>query len=370
MSHNLYFDNASTSFPKPQALENAACSYLRRGGNYGRASYHRAVENVRVVESCRDALGRFIGVDGDNIVFTKNATEASNVVLSSLGLCGQKVLVSPLEHNAVMRVLHHLGADVEVMECASDDGTINTDWLGDRCAKGDLRLVCVNHISNVNGVVQPLDIVSEIVVNCGAKLFVDASQSVGVCEVVHSDYIIFTGHKALYGCVGVGGFYARDIESVKSFIFGGTGSNSDSFEMPDFSPDKFEAGTSNIIGIEMLLAALQNRPIANHTREDFLKLLDSIKMIEGITLYCAADRTMQAELFSVTHCSATVSDFAQQLYDKYGFEVRKGLHCAPLAHKTLGTFSEGTVRFSLSAYHTAEDLRYLCSSIEQICAKF
>lgn len=369
MQYNLYFDNGSTSYPKPKELEQAAISYLRRGGNYGRASYARAVENVRMVESCRDMLGKFLGLNGDNIIFTKNATEASNVVLSSLDLKGKRVLVSPLEHNAVMRVLHNIGADIEVMEWLLD-GTINTKWLRERCKKGDVQLLCVNHVSNVNGVVQPLKSVSEIAESCSVPLFVDASQSVGVCDVVEADYLIFTAHKSLYGCVGVGGFYARDLDSVKSFVYGGTGSNSDSFEMPDFAPDKFEAGTSNIIGIEMLLAALQNRPKPNHSTDDFLDVLESIRKIDGITLYCAQNSQMQAELFSITHSRMSVSSFAQRLYDSYGFEVRKGLHCAPLAHKTLGSFGDGTVRFSLSAYHTVEDLRYLRSSIEELCAKF
>ncbi|MEG1935334.1 MAG: aminotransferase class V-fold PLP-dependent enzyme, partial [Rikenellaceae bacterium] len=187
-------------------------------------------------------------------------------------------------------------------------------------------------------------------------------------DIYPADYIIFTGHKALYGSAGIGGFYARDITSISPYLYGGTGSNSDSYEMPDYAPDKFEAGTANIIGIEMLLAALQNRPEPQHTKEDFLEVLARIEKIDGIVLYRSNDLKMQAELFSIQHIRINVSDLAQSIYDNYGFEVRKGLHCAPLAHKTLGTFSEGTVRFSLSAYHTAEDLNYLCNSLEELCA--
>ena len=374
MKKNLYFDNASTSFPKPKEIEAAALSYIRRGGNYGRAAYNRGVENTKVVEECRDALAQFIykgneAVSGDNIIFTKSATEASNLVLRSLDLRGKKVLVSPLEHNAVMRPLVDIGADVEVLK-ASSDGRVSADELS-KYDFSEVALIVINHISNVNGVVQPVEEIALISKINGVKLMVDASQSIGsgVTKEVEADFIIFAGHKSLFGATGVGGLYARDTSLLRPLVFGGTGSNSDSFEMPSFAPDRFEAGTPNILGIEVLLAAIKHRPEPLHTKQQFLEMLKDIKKIKGVLVYCANYDSNQSELFSIRCDNIDHSLFVQHLYDDYGIEIRSGLHCSPLAHRSLGSFDAGLVRFSLSPYHTIEDLNYLCSSLKELCAK-
>ena len=381
---NLYFDNAATSYPKPKALEDAAIKSLRRGGNYGRSSYGRSIENVRVVELCRDELANFIGVDADKLCFTKNATEASNTILSALNLKGKKVLVSPLEHNAVMRPLTAAGAEIEVIEHHSD-GLIDIDAFRDR-EFTNIELVCINHAGSVNGVIQPLSQIREITATHNIKLFVDATQAVGALSAtIHNsstltspnnytplygyaeiDYLIFTGHKSLYGPVGTGAFYIKEPQNIPPHLFGGTGSNSDSYNMPSFLPDKFEAGTPNIMGIEMLLAALQNRPQPQHTREDFRNLLERLKEIKGLELFIAKEFNNQIELFSIRDKNISIGDFTQKLWDNYKIEVRKGLHCAPLAHRSIGTYKDGTIRFSLSPYHTMADLEYLCSAIKTI----
>ncbi len=376
---NLYFDNAATSYPKPKALEDAAIKALRRGGNYGRSSYGRSVENVRVVELCRDELANFIGVDADNLCFTKNATEASNIILSALNLKGEKVLVSPLEHNAVMRPLTAAGAEIEVLEHYSD-GLIDIEAFTNR-EFSNVELICINHAGSVNGVIQPLSQIIEITTAHNIKLFVDATQAVGALHNSNStnpyyatssynysdiDYLIFTGHKSLYGPVGTGAFYIKEPKNIPPYLFGGTGSNSDSYNMPYFLPDKFEAGTPNIIGIEMLLAALQNRPKPNHTRVEFRQLIERLKEIETLELFIANDFNNQIELFSIRGNNISIGEFTQKLWDNYKIEVRKGLHCAPLAHRSIGTYKEGTIRFSLSPYHTKEDLEYLYNAIETI----
>ncbi len=378
---NLYFDNAATSYPKPKALEDAAIKALRRGGNYGRSSYSRSVENVRVVELCRDELANFIGVDADNLCFTKYATEASITILSALNLKGKKVLVSPLEHNAVMRPLTAAGAEIEVIEHHSD-GLINIEAFIKR-EFTNIELVCINHAGSVNGVIQPLAQIREITAAHNIKLFVDATQAVGALpyttsqEISHSnhkptynyaeiDYLIFTGHKSLYGPVGTGAFYIKEPQSIPPLLFGGTGSNSDSYNMPYFLPDKFEAGTPNIMGIEMLLAALQNRPQPQHSREDFKNLLEELKKIKELQLFIAEEFNNQIELFSLRDKNISIGEFTQKLWDNYKIEVRKGLHCAPLAHRSIGTYKDGTIRFSLSPYHTMADLEYLYNAIKTI----
>ncbi len=304
MKRNLYFDNASTSFPKPKEIEDAALNNIRRGGNYGRAAYRRSVDNTRIVEECRDALALFIDSDkrevsGDNIIFTKSATEAANMIFRSLRLKGKRVLVSPLEHNAIMRPLIEIGAYVEVLKSGSDGRVSPTELC--KYDFADVELIVVNHISNVNGVVQPIKEIAEIAETHGVKLMVDASQSMGssVTKEVEADFIIFAGHKSLFGATGVGGLYARDISVIKPLVFGGTGSNSDSFEMPSFAPDKFEAGTPNILGIEILLAAIRHKPEPLHTRAEFTTLINDVKKIKGLIVYCANSEENQSELFSI-----------------------------------------------------------------------
>ncbi len=374
MERNLYFDNAATSFPKPREVEDAALRYLRRGGNYGRAAYARSVENVRVVEACRDAIAALIrkdsgSVSGDNIVFTKNATESANLVIRSLGLKGRKVLVSPLEHNAIMRPLADVGAVVEVLPCGVD-GRVDVEAMSSYDFS-DVALVIVNHVSNVNGVVQPVEKIASLLSEREVYFMIDASQSMGSgsMQIEETDFIVFTGHKSLLGPPGVGGLYFRDDKLITPLLYGGTGSNSDSYEMPNFAPDKFEAGTPNILGIEMLLAALNNKPEAMHTREEFELMLGEIKSIYGLKVFCAEDISCQGEVFGVVYNVGDFSLFSRKLYSDYGIETRNGLHCSPLAHRSIGSFDTGLVRFSLSPYHTSEDLHYLCDSLKRLCAE-
>ncbi|MFI3322625.1 MAG: aminotransferase class V-fold PLP-dependent enzyme [Rikenellaceae bacterium] len=364
MELNLYFDNSATSFPKPKELEEAAVSYLRRGGNYGRASYSRAVENVRVVEQCRDRLSELFSVNDDNIFFTKNATESSNLIINSLELKGKRVLVSGMEHNATMRPLFHAGAIIDTMECGSD-GLVDLEKAKD-IDFTNYSLVCVNHTSNVNGVIEPISQLSKLTEG-KTLLYIDASQSAGSFDFDFcGDFVIFTAHKSLLGTTGVGGFYVKEPDKLEPLQKGGTGSNSANYEMPSTLPDKFEAGTPNIMGIEMLLAALDFRPEKLHARADFFSLLEKVKKIENIEVFAANLPENQAELFSVQFENLGIAAASDILYEKYGIEIRRGLHCAPLAHKTLKTYPEGTIRISLSPYHTKEDLDFLYNSLLEI----
>lgn len=377
---NLYFDNASTSYPKPKQVLEAIVDYINNcGGTYGRASYGRIVGATMIVEECRDLLGEMLGLeDGSNIFFTQNATHAANVVLKGLDWGAKaKVLISPLEHNAVMRPLQDLSqtknVQFEVLP-SLEDGMIDCQALKRIETKG-VSLLIVNHQSNVNGVIQPLSEVCLWAKSRELKVMIDATQSVGYQNIdlkdLGVDYCIFTGHKGLQGCNGVGGFYAKDPDSIKELMQGGTGSLSDSYLMPKALPDRFEAGTPNITGIVGLCAALKNPLKANHTRDDFNTLLQKIKLINSVDVYCARDfenPTAQGEVFSITHKTLSASELCEILYEKYGIETRQGLHCAPLAHKTLGTFSQGgTVRFSLSPNHSVADLEFLFNSIYEIC---
>lgn len=397
---NLYFDNASTSFPKPQEVAQAMGAYLDAcGGTYGRASYGRVVVATGLVEECRDLVAEVIGTSrAENIFFTANATQAANTVLSGIELRGRCVWVSPMEHNAVMRPLDHLVrvgmvSGVRVLP-ADDDGIIDLVAMGE-LDFSDAGLVVVNHMSNVNGVVQNIagimEVIRQYTTRTSAqvpKMMVDCSQSVGAVEVDVDgwgvDYLIFTGHKALCGPMGVGGFYAAEPESVEPLIYGGTGSRSDSFEMPDSYPDRFEAGTPNIVGIVGLGAALRTvdgggtganscragyaMGVISHSREDFEGFVRHIEAhASQITVHRPSDIARMGEVVSITHSRLGPSALADRLYSEHGIQVRQGLHCAPLAHRSIGSFDTGgTVRISFSRFHTADDLRHLADILTKI----
>ena len=373
--HNTYFDNAATSFPKPPQVAEAISRYLNEeGGTYGRAAYERVRNATMQVEDCRDALANLLGVnEAENIAFTANATAGLNAILLGLALkSGARVWVSPLEHNAVMRPLRHLQEtiDIEIKTLpAGNDGCIDITAL-ENLPANDCDLLVINHLSNINGVIQSIDEIARIAHAKGWLIVLDASQSLGEIPVNAGewdiDFVAFTGHKGLLGPTGTGGFYAKNPSLLRPTVFGGTGSLSESYDMPDELPDRFQPGTPNVAGIIGLLAALENRQTPQHSRNDFFECLNAIEKLPGIRLYKANNPAQQGELFSLTHERLSTGDFAQLIYDRHGIETRSGLHCAPLAHRSLGTFPSGTVRFSLSPYHTPDDLACLIKAIADV----
>lgn len=368
---NTYFDNAATSFPKPPEVALRMCRFMNEeGGTYGRAAYPRVQNATAMVEQCRDALASVMGVSvAEHIAFTSNATTAINAVLLGLNLPrGFRIGVSPLEHNAIMRPLYHLGqtTGIEIVVLPHfSDGCIDVGAL--KTSGMALDMLAINHVSNVNGVIQPVEKLAVLARANSWRILLDASQSLGEIPVDAAhwglDYVAFTGHKALRGPAGTGGFYAKEPHLISPTIFGGTGSLSQSYEMPDDLPDRFQAGTPNLVGIAGLLAAIENKPAPMHLRSEFLRLLASLRSIDGCTVYSAIEENRQSELFSFAHQRLSPSEIAQRLQDRHGIDTRAGLHCAPLAHRSIGSFPIGTVRIALSPYHTGEDLEYLLKAV-------
>ena len=361
---NSYFDNASTSFPKPKEVAEAISDYLNNvGGTYGRGATSRILDSSAIVESCRDMLADQLGVsDAEKVFFSYGATDAACALLFGLKLEG-KVWVSPLEHNAVMRPLQSLQDKGQIEICVmptKEDGAIDIEAF-DLIDHSEDALWVVNYQSNVNGLIQPIEALSKIKAEIG--LMLDLTQAMGSqtfqLEDMGIDYAFFTGHKGLLGPTGTGGYYIEKPELITPFRFGGTGSRSESFEMPEFYPDRLEAGTPNIVGIVGLEAAMSYKPEPLHSKEDFFVLLDKVKALPGIKVFAANDRSFQGEVFSITSVSMDVATLSARLYSDFQIETRSGLHCAPLAHKTLNTFPQGTVRFSTSPYHTKEDFERL-----------
>lgn len=371
MEANRYFDNAATSFPKPPEVGEAMLRYLRDvGAPYGRSAYPRAFEVARVVETARDRLAACLGIGApENLVFTPNATVALNMVLFHFLVSGDKVLISALEHNAVMRPLEALKEKLEIRVeplPSFPDGRVDPTRMTPAFLAG-VKLVIVNHQSNVNGVIQPLPEIKKAI--GGTPLLVDASQSAGAIPIKTDewgiDFLAVTGHKSLLGPTGTGALYIRRPSSLQPLIYGGTGSASDRFTLPSVMPDKFEAGTGNIVGIYGLDAALNHRPSPQHTPEEFARFLAQIKNLPGLKVYAAADTQHQGELFSISHPRFDPAVIGNTLWEKYGIEVRLGMHCAPLAHQTLGTFPTGTVRIAPSPYHRPQDFDYVVGALQE-----
>ncbi|PWD98110.1 aminotransferase class V-fold PLP-dependent enzyme [Marinilabilia rubra] len=362
---NTYFDNGSTSWPKPPEVAEAMSDFLLNGGGtYGRAAYGRVYQTSMMVEECRNEIANLLGVrESANVVFTANATQGINSVLSGLELNDCEVLVSPLEHNAVMRPLEFLKQTRNVtwkFLPASEDGCIIPQKIP-QVITPKTKLVIINHQSNVNGLVQPVGEVSGFIGDI--PLMLDVTQSLGNTDVKGdlwgADFIAFTGHKGLLGPTGTGGFYVRRSDDLPPFWRGGTGSRSESFEMPLFAPDKYEAGTHNTVGISGLSAAIANKPESNWTKNHLNELITGLKKIKGVRILTADEPDQRGSLFSLVYESLKPSTIARRLYENYHIEIRAGLHCAPQAHRYLSTFPAGAVRIALSPYHSNEDLESL-----------
>ena len=368
---NKYFDNGATSFPKPPEVAEEIAGYLNEiGGTYGRSYHSKAIQVSKIVEETRNMFAKMINAhNSSNIVFTHNATHGINTVLKGLNLKNCEVAVSVLEHNAVMRPLTAIAEQnsIKIRFIPSfSDGLIDVSKVSEVITE-KTTLVVVNHMSNVNGVIQPVEEIKEII---GDKpILVDAAQSGGHIKIdvlKGLDFVAFTGHKGLLGPTGTGILYIRNPEMLDSFIEGGTGSRSESVEMPQFMPDKFEAGTPNIAGIFGLRTALMNRPVPAHSFKELAQLIENIEEIDGFNVVRANDINNQGALFSILSSVMDPSVLGMKLFEKYSIETRIGLHCAPLAHKHLGTFPQGTVRISFSPYHTNEDIEYLINSLREI----
>jgi len=369
---STYFDNASTSWPKPPEVAIAMTDFLQKtGGTYGRAAYQRVYRTSAMIEECRDKMADVMGVDeSGNIAFTSNATQAINTIFSGLDLNDCEILISPLEHNAVMRPLQHLKETRNVtwkILPAEKDGTIIPEKIPE-IISGNTRMVVVNHQSNVNGVIQPVGKIRKFIGEL--PLLVDSTQSLGSIPFEGDkwgvDFIAFTGHKGLLGPTGTGGFFVRNPEVLSPLVYGGTGSRSESLKMPPFAPDKYEAGTHNTVGITGLLAALKNRPEPKWASSDLDELIQCLNNIPGTKVLTAKNSANRGNLFSLVHKNMNPSDIAQRLYDQFEVEIRSGLHCAPMAHRFLDTFPAGSTRFAPSPFHTRDDLLSLANVLKKI----
>lgn len=374
---NLYFDNASTSYPKPQrVLECLACYYESVVGSYGRSLDGRTLLLSMQVERLRESLARLLGVSKpEHVIYTQHATEAANLILRGLDLRGYKVWVSPLEHNAIMRPLKRLQQEAELSVQIlphQADGEIDIALL-EQLELDSRSFVIINMMSNVNGLVQDLSIVAPWLKSKGCMLMLDLTQYLHwdtplPLEEWDVDYAILTGHKGLLSPTGMGAAYIKEPRLVAPLITGGNGYKSALLDLVEESPERYEAGTPNMLSLVAAYAAGQALPERRLSKSSWLAFLDRL---EGLPLRLLRARhpERQGYLASFT-LDADMGVFASQLYHSYGCLLREGLHCAPLAHQSLKSFPLGAIRIAPSPYfHTAEDLDFLFNAIKGALTK-
>jgi cysteine desulfurase/selenocysteine lyase len=377
----IYFDNAATSWPKPEAMIKAMVDFNAQvGANPGRSGHRLSIEASRIVYNARETVASLLGAgDPHSVIFTRNATEGLNVVLRGFLRPGDHVITSSMEHNSVMRPLRALeleGIELSVIQC-SGAGDISPDDIAP-AIKENTRMIVVTHASNVTGTIMPIADITKAARERGVIVCVDAAQTVGSVPIDvmkdNIDILVFTGHKSLNGPQGTGGFYIRKgLEKMVSPLErGGTGSRSEHEEQPDFMPDRFESGTPNTIGIAGLgagaayVAAMGIEAVRKKEIDLTGLFLNGIRSIKGVRIYGDTDPARRTALISFTIDGMSPSDISLNLDERFNIMSRPGLHCAPSAHRTIGTFCDGTVRFSFGIFTTEDEIRTAVKAIETL----
>jgi cysteine desulfurase / selenocysteine lyase len=376
----VYLDNAATSHPKPASVYEAVRHAMEEvGATPGRAAHRRAREALGMVTEARSRVAGMLGIaNPDSIVFTKNATESINVVLKGWLRYGDRVVISGMEHNSVVRPLRRLsssGIAMETVRC-SPRGQIDLDDLYGRL-KPPPRLVVLVHASNVNGAIQPVEEASRMCSDEGVPLMLDAAQTAGIHPTCANGWnlgmLACSGHKALLGPPGMGILYVRSDLDVLPLIEGGTGSRSEEIVQPEYCPDRYESGTPNLPGIAGLSAGIEFilKQGMDSIREHELALgsilEEELANLPGVSVYRPEVRGTGTVSFTVDGLNP--GDAGSLLDAGFDIAVRTGLHCAPLAHQTLGTYPEGTVRVSPGYSTSAEDIEYFLRSVRSLMSR-
>ncbi|MDY0191495.1 MAG: aminotransferase class V-fold PLP-dependent enzyme [Desulfuromonas sp.] len=377
----FYLDNAATSFPKPEEVY-AANNHVARtyGANPGRGGHKLAHEAAKIVLQARLAVADFFAIkDCGQIIFTANATEAINIALFGILEAGDRVVTTSMEHNSVSRPLHELqcrGVNVVKVPC-DQAGRVDQHALQQECLAKPTKLVVMTHCSNVTGTTQPISAIGNWCRQHGILFMVDAAQSAGVLpidvEAMAIDMLAAPGHKSLLGPQGTGFLYASKELKLKPLKFGGTGTMSSSLQQPDQLPDRLECGTLNTAGLAALTAGIEwikQQGVDNiRTHEQFLvnRLREGLSLLPAaITLY--GPESAEGGVLSFSVVGFDPSEIGFILDQKYNIAVRVGLHCAPDAHNTIGSFPQGTIRVSPGIFNTAKQIDYLLQAINEIIA--
>ncbi len=368
-----YFDNASTTYPKPEQVYEYMDSFYRKFGvNVGRGRYALEENAVGIVDDTRNRIRQLLHAPSKNVIFTPTATIALNMIIQGLMTDSIKnVYISPFEHNAVTRVLNHLQKNGKInVHTLSVDKEFNYEFdvIRNQFVKKKPDIVIVSHASNVFGLISPVEKIFSLAKEYGAVTIADMSQTAGLidCNVGLNtfDFAVFAGHKTLYGPTGISGFVMTPDIKLNPILFGGTGYDSANQDMPESIPEKYEMGTLNILGIAGLNASLKwideigidtIRAVESKNRNTLISILSRYEFIRTVGMYD------DKEYVGIISCliDGISSDSAGSVFSEHNVSVRTGLQCAPSAHNVLGTFPAGTIRFSVGYFTSDDDFKEL-----------
>lgn len=378
----IYLDNAATTFPKPNKVMNSILNYMTQiGSNPGRGASSSSLEGNRIVFECRESIANMFNFPTiENVIFTSNITQSLNTIIKGVVKNGWHVITSSMDHNATLRPLCALKEkgviDLTILNCSSE-GVLDIEDFKNSI-KPNTKLVVLSHASNIIGSIQPLEQIGAICKERGIFFVIDSAQTAGVLNLdfkkLNCNALAFTGHKSLLGPQGIGGFIIDDKlnEVTTPFIEGGTGSVSSDVIQPLFLPDKFESGTINTPGIAGLLAGIEfiNEKglhyIHDYEKELCQKFIDGALNIDSIDVYGFKDASLRTSTISLNSSKIDNAELGFILDNEYGIITRTGLHCAPLAHKTIGTYPQGTLRFSFGIFNDVKDVDYTLCCLSKV----
>ena len=378
----IYLDNAATTFPKPSSVYKSVMKAMKvYGANPGRGSHKMAIEGARIIYETRELLAELFNMDDPmKVIFTFNATDSLNTAIKGILSSGDHVVTTEMEHNSVLRPIKELenfGVENTIVKCATD-GTINLNDL-ESAIRGNTKLIVTTHVSNLTGTIFPAEEIGKICKKYSIPYLLDASQSAGVLNIDMKKYNIgllaVPGHKGLLGPQGTGALLINSDIEIKHLKEGGTGSQSSSLEHPNFYPDKLEAGTHNLPGIAGLNAGLKyilNRgteSIYSHEKALLDTFIIGLRKNPKIKIYGPESIEHRISVVPVNIDGMDSSEVANILDTEYDIAVRPGLHCAPLAHKAIGTENLGAVRFGVGPFNKETDIIAAVDALNKISEK-
>jgi cysteine desulfurase/selenocysteine lyase len=375
----IYMDNAATSWPKPDIVYQAVLQCMKHySANPGRSGHKMSIQAGNILLYTREMLCQLFNVeDPFRIIFTSNCTESLNLAIKGSLSQGDHVITTSMEHNSVVRPLKHLEKmDVDVTFVKADSKGVIDPADIQKAIRCNTQLIVTTHASNVTGTIVPVQEIGKIARDYGIPYLLDAAQTAGSIPMDFSklpvDMVAFPGHKGLLGPQGTGVLYLGPGIELKTLKEGGTGSRSESLYQPDFIPDRYESGTLNTpgiaglgAGVKYILSTGQHKLLTYRKRLEKL-FIEALSCIRGISIYGPMNLDQRSEVLSINVGNCDSSEICNLLDEKYDIAVRGSLHCAPLAHQSIGTLHQGTVRFSPGIFNTLEEVKQCIKALEEL----